>query len=166
MRLYFFRHGEAAPKDDESIKLDRDRPLTPDGRQKTRAAADGLRRLQIPVDIVLTSPWLRARETAEIVAEVLGMNDRLEELEELAGDHSASDVLRGLARFKMHENVMLVGHQPLLGETVAWLLSLSTGMQVDLKKSGVCTIEVDSIPPKQPGTLLWMHTPKQLKLMR
>jgi len=69
--LYFFRHGIALDKEDPSVTTDAARPLTEDGIRKTRAAAEGLKRMEIPFDRILTSPWLRAIQTASILAEVL-----------------------------------------------------------------------------------------------
>ena len=166
MIVYIVRHGIAASKADPDNSSDSARPLTGEGIQKTREVAEGLKRLKVFPDLVLTSPWLRARQTAEIVADVLDSSGRIQEMEELSGDRSVDDALQGLARYRSHDSVMLVGHQPLLGELTSYLLSLSRGMQMDLRKSGVCVIEVERIPPKSPGMLLWMMTPKQLRLLR
>jgi len=166
MRIYIFRHGEALPKDDSSVASDADRPLIDDGIRRTKQAAEGLKNMQFSFDAVFTSPWLRARQTAEIVCDVLGIKDRLEEMDALAGDRSVSDVLQALSRHSRHGDVMIVGHNPLLAEVGAYLLSLATDMQIDLKKSGICVVEVERIPPKKPGTLLWMMTPKQLRAAR
>jgi phosphohistidine phosphatase len=165
MRIYLFRHGEALSKGDPSISSDAERPLVQDGIKYTRQAAEGLKTLNIPFDAIFTSPWLRARQTADIVSAVLGLQNGLEEMPELAGDHSIEDVMRAVSQ-SSHETVMLVGHNPQLSDLAAYLLSLSTGMQVDLKKSSACAVEVDRIPPKSPGTLLWMMTAKQLRALR
>jgi phosphohistidine phosphatase SixA len=87
-------------------------------------------------------------------------------MDELAGDRAVEDVMNALAKQTHHEDIILVGHNPLLSDLAAYLLSLSTGMQVDLKKSGICAVETDRMPPKNPGTLLWSMTNKQLRLMR
>ena len=166
MRVYIFRHGEALSKGDPSISSDAERPLVEEGIRRTRQAAEGFRSLGISIDAIFTSPWVRAKQTAKIAADVLGLADRLLELDELAGDHAIEDVMNALARHSSMNDLMLVGHNPQLSELAAYLLSLSTGMQVDLKKSGMCTVEVDRIPPKKPGTLLWMMTPKQLRSLR
>lgn len=165
MELYFFRHGIAVDRADPNVTSDRDRPLTPDGMKKTHAAAEGLARMDIPFDKILTSPWIRALQTARILAEVLGMSDRVEELEELSGDRSVDDLLAGLTRHRAAQHLLLVGHQPLLGAGIAFLLTGGTGMEVDLKKSGACAIEVDRLTSKS-GAMRWMLTPKQLRMMR
>lgn len=166
MVIYFFRHGIAAAKDDPAFPDDVSRPLTSEGVKKTREAADGLKKLGIPIEALLTSPWVRAMETAEILADTLDVRDRLEEMDELAGDRTADEAIAALGRRRHRESIMIVGHQPLLGEIAAKLLTHSTGMQMDLKKSGVCVIDVERIPPKSPGTLLWMMTQKQLRMLR
>src|SRR5262245_48897021 len=165
MRIYLFRHGEALAKTDPSVSSDPQRPLIEEGIRKTRQAAEALAKLDIPFDAVYTSPWVRARQTAKIVCEVLGLNNLLQEMDELAGDRAVEDVMNALAKQTRHEDIILVGHNPLLSDLAAYLLSLSTAMQVDLKKSGICAVETDRIPPKNPGTLLWSMTNKQLRLM-
>jgi phosphohistidine phosphatase len=166
MELCFFRHGIALDRNDPGVGADRDRPLTVEGIKKTYAAAEGLARFNIAFDRILSSPWLRAIQTARIVGEVLGVSDLVEEMEELAGDRSVEDVLRGISIHAGAGRLMLVGHQPLLGDCVAALLSGGMGMQIDLKKSGACMVEVENARSAGKGVLLWMATPKQLRLMR
>ena len=77
MQLCFFRHGIAVDRADPAYQ-DKDRPLTPEGQSKTQGAARGLRRLNLPFDAVLTSPWLRAKQTAAILTEVWGLPEAIE----------------------------------------------------------------------------------------
>jgi len=166
MRIYIFRHGEALSKEDPSITSDSERPLVEEGIKRTRQAAEGLKNMGIEFDAVFTSPWLRAKQTAQIACEVLEDTDRLQVMDELAGDRTIEAVMNALVKHSQLENVMLVGHNPLLSDLAAYLMSHSTHMNVDLKKSGMVAIEVERIPPKDPGTLLWMMTAKQLRAMR
>src|SRR3954462_13841662 len=94
--LCFFRHGIAVDKDDTSVTSDAERPLTEEGTRKTRAAAEGLNRLEARYEKILTSPWVRAKQTAEIVAEVLGLAAP-QELAELAGDRTPTELVGALA---------------------------------------------------------------------
>lgn len=165
MKVYILRHGEALSKGDPAVSSDAERPLVDEGIRRSRQALEGFAKLGISVNAIFTSPWLRAKQTAAIAADVLDMNQRLFELDELAGDRAIEAVMNALTKYS-HQDVMLVGHNPQLSELAAYLLSLSTSMQVDLKKSGICAIEVERIPPKNPGTLLWMMTPKQLRALR
>ena len=166
MQLCFFRHGIAVDKNDPGVNSDRDRALTAEGIRKTHAAAEGLARMELSFDKILTSPWLRAIQTARIAGEVLGISDRVEEMEELAGDRSAEDVLSRLAGYEEAERLMLVGHEPLLSACISTLLTSGPSLQIDLKKGGACTVEVERIRSKAGGTLLWLATSKQLRLMR
>src|SRR4051812_31704117 len=88
--LVFFRHGIAA-----DTSPDYSRPLTEDGIRKTYASAEGLKKMAIPFDKVFTSPWLRSSQTAKILSEVLTTPEP-EELLELAGDHTAAELLEAL----------------------------------------------------------------------
>lgn len=162
MELYFLRHGIATPK--EQGGPDGERPLVAEGIRKTQIAAEALRKLEINFDRILTSPLVRARQTADIVANALQAQARLEELDELAGE-PVKDLVRALAKFKGSERLLLVGHQTQMGDAIAYLLGAKDGAQVDLKKSGICMIEVDSMPPKSPATLRWMLSPKHMNLM-
>jgi len=155
--LVFFRHGIAEP----TVTPDRDRPLTEDGIRKTRAAAEGLRKLGIEFESILTSPWLRATQTAAILSEVL-LATAPETVEELAGDRTARELLEALGK-RQGRNTLLVGHQPLLGDAVALLLGAAGKCEVDLRKSGACAIHVDAIPPRSPAVLQWLLTSKQLR---
>ncbi len=166
MRIYLLRHGEALSRGDPSITADAHRPLIEEGIKKTRQSAEGLLNLGFECDAVFTSPWLRAKQTAEIACDVLGNGSQLHVMDELAGDRTVEEVMNALVRKSQLEHVMLVGHNPLLSDLASYLLSLSTNLQIDLKKSGVCALDVDRIPPKSPGTLLWLMSAKQLRAIR
>jgi len=157
IQLVFFRHGIA----EDNVIPDQERPLTEEGRRKTRAAAEGLRTLEIPFDTVFTSPWRRAAQTAAIVAEVLSCGAP-KELPELAGNRTAKELLDALGRHNTG-NVLLVGHQPLLGDAVAQLLGAGDKCEIDLRKSGACAVQVSSLPSRRPAVLQWLLTSKQLR---
>lgn len=130
-----------------------------------RQAARGLRRLGVSFDTVLTSPFVRARQTAEIVAESLGLEDRLEEISELTTESSVDQLISGLVRFQDKKHLLLVGHNPLLGNAASFLIAgkKEIRFEIELKKGGLCRIEIDGLPPDSPGTLHWFLTPKQLR---
>ena len=160
------RHGIAVDRGDTAKPSDdRERALTPKGIKRMRKAANGLLSLSLRLDRILTSPLERARQTAQIVAETLHMQDRLEEIQELCPDRSVQDLLSGLAAYSGEKNILLVGHEPLLSSTVSLLLSGKTGAEIRLKKGGLCCLEVDGFPPKKSAVLHWALTPKQLRLL-
>jgi len=99
MNLYLLRHGIAVQRDDPSTQNDEAaRPLTAKGLKRMRKAARGLCRFNIPFDAIVTSPALRARQTAEIVAAALGLESVLEEMSELAPEGSVESLLFNLTR--------------------------------------------------------------------
>ena len=166
MNLYFMRHGIAVDRAGPGTKSDdRARALTPKGIKRMEKAAKGLLSLSLSFDRILTSPFERARQTAQIVAEALHMQDRLEEIQELCPDQSVQDLLSGLAAYASKKNILLVGHEPLLSSTVSFLLSGSAGAEIRLKKGGLCCLEVGGVPPKKSAVLHWALTPKQLRLL-
>jgi phosphohistidine phosphatase len=166
MNLFFMRHGIAVDRADSGQRSgDRERQLTPKGIKRINKAAKGLVTLSLSFDRILTSPFERARQTAQIVAEALHVEDRLEEIQELCPDQSVQDLLSALAAYSGKNNILLIGHEPLLSSTVSFLLSGSAGAEIRLKKGGLCCLEVDGFPPKESAVLHWALTAKQLRLL-
>jgi phosphohistidine phosphatase len=164
MNLYLMRHGIAAAKEDASVKHDGERPLTDKGIKRMRKAAKGVSRLGIAFDCVLTSPLLRARQTAEIVCRTLGIEDRLEEISALAPESTVEHLLFGLTRYQDREHLLLVGHEPLLSGFTVYLLGgqKPVNLKLDFKKGCLCRIETE-LSAGNPATLHWLLTPKQLR---
>jgi phosphohistidine phosphatase len=167
MYLYLMRHGIAVAADDTGVIQDKERPLTRKGIKRIRRAVRGLRRLEIEFDGILTSPLLRARQTADIVAAALDMKSRLEEIPELAPESSVEYLIASLTRYQDRNHLLLVGHQPLLGQTLASLIDPSPGSKLEfgLGKGSLCRVEIDRLPVDKPGVLHWLVTAKQLRLL-
>ncbi|HEY7320947.1 MAG TPA: phosphohistidine phosphatase SixA [Candidatus Binatia bacterium] len=167
MNLYLLRHGIAVAADQSGEQSDGERPLTPKGIKRMRRAARGLSRLKIAFDAILTSPLVRARQTADIVAEALGLEAELKEISELTPESSVDRLLSGINRFHNSKHLLIVGHNPLLSDAFAFFAAGKKDMALDieLKKGGLCCIEVDGLPPSAPGTIQWLLTPKQLRLL-
>jgi phosphohistidine phosphatase len=167
MNLYLMRHGIAVTADQPGIESDSARPLTPKGIKRIRRAARGMRRLGVSFDALLTSPLVRARQTAEIVADALDLEAHLEEIPELAPESSVDHLISGLTPFQNREHLLLVGHNPLLTYASSFLIAgkKDISFEIELKKGGLCRIEIDGLPPDTPGTLHWSLTPKQLRLL-
>jgi len=165
MDLYLLRHGIATNA--EETAPDGERPLTAKGIKRMRKAARGLRRLGVSFDAILTSPLARARQTADIVAKELGLQAHLSVVETLQPGSSIETLLSALSAYENREHVLLIGHEPLLSDTAAFLLTGKKTVALDLafKKGSLCHIEIDSLPPREPGTLHCMLAPKQLRLL-
>jgi phosphohistidine phosphatase len=160
--LYVLRHAiaeDGAPGGDDAA-----RRLTPRGRAKMRAAARGIRRLRLDVEVLVTSPLVRARETAEIVAPLFpGVPIR--ELDALAAGVAPAETARALRPLTRRRGVMIVGHEPGLSGLVSLLLTGSAdAVRLALKKGGLVALELDGVPPRTTATLLWALTPRQLRL--
>ena len=162
--IYLVRHAIAG-RATEGMS-DADRALTSAGEEKMRRAAAGLEGLGVAPDVILTSPLRRAEETATVVANVLSSQPPVEIYPPLAPGHDASQVLRGLHRYRSTRELMLVGHEPDMSLLAAQLLTESTALApLPFKKGAVAAIRVDSVPPRAAGKLLWFMTPKQLRAM-
>lgn len=162
-RIWLVRHGIA--EDVPASGRDADRALTGEGRRRTRRAALGLRELGVRPAVVLASPLLRARQTAEIVAEVLDV--RLERWDDLAPGLDPGRVSRELdARFA-GAGPVLVGHEPHCGELLAyWLTGSPVGLAVRFRKGAVACVAGAMLPPQGRAELEWMLTADQLGALR
>ncbi len=164
MTLLLLRHGIAVELGTPGYERDSERPLTPEGRRKTRAVARALAALGVSPDVILTSPLVRAHQTTEIVAGAMKLNKRLHICEQLA---SGGDAKRLIAEINQHHAsaklVMLVGHEPDLSSLTSLLLTgRADGLAIEFKKGGVCLLEVDELLAGKCATLLWLVPPKLL----
>jgi phosphohistidine phosphatase len=151
-QLWLLRHGDAEP---HGSRADWDRRLTDRGEAQSRAAGAALAALGVEFDAVLTSPRVRARDTALLAAEALGAE--VVEHEALAGGFSREDALAVLAGFDADAKVLLVGHEPDLSQ----LVHDFTGGRVEMKKGGVAGMRV----ARAAGDLLTLLRPRELEEM-
>ena len=157
MRVYFLRHGKA---EDRAAWRgdDADRPLTAEGEEALRREAKALRAMDLALDVIVTSPLARARRTAEIVADELGLGGRLVEDDRLAPGFDVRRLEQVLAAHGPAGAVMVVGHEPDFSETVAELIG---GGDVVMKKGGLARVDVTA-PAAGGGQLVWLLTPPLL----
>jgi phosphohistidine phosphatase len=157
MQVYILRHGIA-----EDVKpggKDADRALTNDGRKKLREVLRAAERADVVPGVIVTSPYLRAVQTAEVVIEVLGYANDLLRTEALIPSADPEDLWDEL---RVHQGVMqlmLVGHEPMLGKLVAFLLN-APSLMVDVKKGALLRIDIEQFGAQPHGVLKWMVVPK------
>jgi phosphohistidine phosphatase len=156
MELYFLRHGIAADAAPAGTG-DAGRALTKDGIAKMQASARGMRRLGLRLDALLSSPLVRARETAAIVARELG--PELQLADELAPGCDIAQLFALLGEHRAAERVMLVGHEPDFSSMIG---ALTGGSQVLMKKGGLARVDIERLE-QGAGTLKWLLTPRILR---
>ncbi len=161
-QLYVMRHGIAVARGDPNFPNDAQRPLTPEGKKKLRGIAKGLFRLGLDVDSIITSPLIRASETAAVVAEVFDTGVKIESSDFLRPGGSLQALLTSLGKRNDHRSVLVVGHEPDLSEGVAKLIG-NTRASFQFKKGGCCRIDFDRFPPRPPGKLIWWLTPRVMR---
>ena len=167
MILYLIRHAPAVPlsAEDANEELDSQRPLSTKGRQQMRRIAKGLKALEISIDQIVTSPYLRARQTAAILAKRFELNDdRLAESALLEPGADLPQLIQELhEKYAEIQNLALVGHEPSLSHLLSVLVSGEPSMAIRLRKGSVCRLAVDDLKFGQCATLEWHLTPSQLE---
>jgi len=162
VQVVLFRHGIAVDRDDPECPPDELRPLTPRGLRRTRAAATGLRRLSVAPALILTSRLVRARHTAEIAADVLGLSPRrIRETRALAPDALPDELLEEVVELKL-DAVLCVGHAPGLDLVLAEALGFRDRPPVRLKKAGAACLALD---PANGSQLVWVLEPSALRAL-
>lgn len=166
MELYIIRHAIAQPLGRKNDFMDEKRALTPDGRDRMRDGARGLRKLGVELDLIFTSPLTRAVETAEVVANVFGVSKKeIEQTANLAPGASSEDLFAEIKNRTGVESVALIGHQPDLGALICKMVRGNGGFTLELKKGSVCCINISETVPELQGALSWLMTPRQLRLL-
>ena len=167
MNLFLLRHGLAVEPGTAGFENDASRPLTPKGKRQLANVAKAMRRMELEFDVIWSSPLVRARQTAEIVAKALKARKQLALADELSPGGDAGKLIQKLRALKPSpENILLVGHEPDLSELLSLLVTGKTGAGFALKKAGLAKLEIENLRVARCATLAWLLTPGQMKLMR
>ena len=161
--LYLVRHAIAADRGSEWPD-DTKRPLTERGMSRFKDAVKGLRRLDVTLDEIFTSPLVRARQTAQLLADGLEGKAPVKLLDALAPGHTPSSVMTQLAKVAKRRRIALVGHEPELGELAAHLIG--AGRALTFKKGGICRIDLGSLTSKRAASLAWFLPPNLLRQVK
>ena len=156
--LYLVRHAIAAERG-EAWPDDTKRPLTTRGVHRFKDSLPGLKPLDVSIDEIFSSPLVRAKQTADLLAAAVGSS--VKTLDALAPGHAPSVVIGQLAKAAKRNRIALVGHEPGLGELAAHLIGASHPLT--FKKGGICRIDLGALAAKKTGSLVWFVTPKVLR---
>jgi phosphohistidine phosphatase len=162
MKLYFMRHADAGEADPRRWPDDGRRPLSEAGHREHAVVAAALRRMGLRFDRLLTSPLVRARQTAQITAAAYGGAPAPEETPALGAGASLPNLLVALARLPADASVVCVGHEPFLSRAVGALVSHDGSAQIEMRKSGMAALEFDGHPASGRGTLVFHVRPREI----
>lgn len=166
MNLYLMRHGLAVERGTPGYDSDRERPLTPKGERKVRRGAEAFAKMDVTFDVILSSPLVRAQQTAGVLSDEMKAKAKVHLTEHLAPGGSAKELVSFLQHLSgTPQEILLVGHEPDLGGLAATLLSGSDGVTILFKKGGVAKLAVESLRPGRCATLEWLLTSRQMEMM-
>jgi phosphohistidine phosphatase len=161
--LYLIRHGIAEERGD-AWPDDAKRPLTDRGIARLRKEARALAELGVSFDVMLTSPLVRARQTADAIASTFDPRPPIVAIESLSPEGSYQAVLADLEKQARRSSIALVGHEPSIGDLAGRLIG--SRHPIEFKKGAICRIDLEALPPAGPGALRWFVTPKMLRAVR
>ncbi len=159
MNLYIVRHAIAVQRGTSGYEDDSQRPLTDKGRKKMEKIVKGLRQLDIELDMILSSPYVRAHDTAKILADEFKMDNQLQFSENLIPPGNFEALINEIQDKYDVGSLALVGHEPMLSQFISWLVTGNKEMNLTLKKGGVCCLSSDQLYQDQRATLEWLLTP-------
>ncbi len=149
MEIYILRHGIAVDRGSPGFKKDSDRPLTKEGEEKMHQIADTMLAMGLKFDLILSSPYTRAEQTAQIVADTL--DHEVTFTKSLAPDANALELIAEINDEKPH-SVLLVGHEPDLSRLISVLVCGTSDSSFELKKGGLCKLTAETITSITPTT--------------
>ncbi len=156
MEIYLLRHGIAA--DAKPGQPDAERALTDEGREKLRRVLKRAREAGVTLDAVLSSPYVRAMETARIAKDTLGYEGEIERVNELVPERSPYDAWEVIRAHKADDAILLAGHEPLMSSLAAFLLGCPA-LEVDFKKGALLRLDSERFGAQPHCLLKWMLTP-------
>ena len=166
MDLYLVRHAAAFERDPESWPDDSQRPLTPKGKKRFGRAARGLKQIVPEVELLLSSPYTRAWETARILEDKAHWIVPIR-FEALQPEYSPAQVVEALRAHAASNSIALVGHEPNLHELASYLLAGDAELTLfEMEKGGVVGLHIEGDLQPRSASLLWLLTPDVLKSLQ
>ncbi len=162
MDLYIVRHAIAVERGTPGYDEDSQRPLTDEGRKKMKKIVKGLRQLEIELDLILTSPYVRARDTADILANGFKMKKKIAFSDNLIPPGNFDKLMDEIVESYHVDSLAIVGHEPMLSGFVGFLMTGNPNTPLTLKKGGVCLLSAGDFPRARRAALQWLLTPAMM----
>ena len=160
MEIYLMRHGIA--EEGEPGQPDASRRLTREGRDKASDVLALAAQAGVRPDLILSSPYVRAMQTAEIARQDLGVVEVVVEFPSAIPSGDPASVWSELREYKQYRSILLASHEPLVGQLAAYLLN-SPGLRIDVKKASIIRIDFASMTATPHGILRWMMVPAMVE---
>ena len=160
MKIYLIRHSNAVDPGTPGYEDDSLRPLTEKGRDKMKKIAETLKKIGVAPDLIVSSPYVRASQTASILAQVLKYKEDVAYTETLAPMSEPEAVIREISEKFSVDELMLVGHEPNLSSLAGRLMVGNSEIFINLKKGSVCCLSIDNLHYDRKAVLEWLITPK------
>jgi phosphohistidine phosphatase len=162
MDIYIIRHADALPLGAGGIQCDEDRPLSETGKKQAALVANALKKHGVALDLIVTSPLIRAAQTAAPLRSAFGLSEQqVETRDELAPGGRPKKLARYLNGLSAN-SVALVGHQPDLSMYAGWLIG-EKGVSLQFAKAGMALVRAEGSAAKGSGVLMWLVTPEWLE---
>ena len=162
MKIYLIRHGVAREPDEADFGADSQRPLTDKGRDNVTRIARALKKLDVKPDLILSSPYIRAEETAVILAKEFDLQEHLILSELLVPEGKAEDIIGAIVENYMADELFIVSHEPCLSLLASLLTAADLDLAINIRKGGVCCLLAGDLRLERRATLEWLLTPKIL----
>ena len=162
MKIYLIRHSNAVDPGTPGYEDDSLRPLTEKGRDKMKDIASALKGLDVNSDLIVSSPYVRAQQTAEILAKVLKYKQELTFSDALVPMGNADNIIGEINEKYSVDELVLVGHEPCLSVLIGTLTAGNPELAINIKNGGVCCLSSDDLHTERKAVLEWLLTPKIL----
>ena len=162
MKIYLMRHGIASEPDGPGFEDDSQRPLSARGRDIINKIARTLKKLDVKPELILSSPYVRAEQTAAILAKEFDLQQHLMFSELLVPAGNADAIIHAIVENYMADELLIVSHLPCLSLLVSLLTAADLDLAINIKKGGVCCLLADDLRLERCAALEWLLTPKIL----
>jgi phosphohistidine phosphatase len=162
MKIYLIRHSNAVEPGTPGYEDDSLRPLTEKGRDKMKDIASAFKKMDLKPNLIVSSPYVRARETAEILAKVLKYKQELIFSDTLVPTGNADEIIGEINEKYTVDELVLVGHEPCISALIGTLTVGNPDLAINIKNGGICCLSADDLHTDRKAVLEWLLTPKIL----